>query len=133
MAEVLECATIEFHTKEMRSHSHDLLVLRLKGAPPETKELPVDELAIKDLLIQLFRAYPEVAFEKEIVPNGDRRERTQGEGGRHLTVIQKGVPKVELSATEDTKKNLLIRLIEADCTRATNTWLDEYGAEYRRG
>ena len=128
-----ECATIEFQTKKSRNLTHDRLVLSLKGDPPETKKLPVDELAIKDLVIQLFRAYPEVAFEKGIVPSGDRPERAQGEGGRHLTVIQKGGPKVELSATEDTKKNLLISLIEADSTRAVTTWLEKYGAEYRRG
>ena len=128
-----ECATIEFHTKEMRNHSHDRLVLTLRGDPPETKELHVNELAIKDLLKQLLRAYPEVAFEKGIVPSRDRPERAQGEGRIHLTVIQNGGPKVELSATEDTKKSLMSRLIDSDKTRATTTWLEEYGAEYRRG
>ena len=128
-----ECATIEFHTKEMRNHSHDRLVLMLRGDPPETENIPVNELAIKDLLIQLFRAYPEVAFEEGIVPSGDRPERAQGEGGRHLTVIKIDGSKVELSATEDTKKSLMSRLICADKTRAGTTWQEEFGAEYRRG
>ncbi len=128
-----ECATIEFHTKEMRNHSHDRLVLTLRGDPPETKELHVNELAIKDLLKQLFRAYPEVAFEKGIVPSRDRPERAQGEGGIHLTVTPIDGSNVDLSATEDTKRGLLIRLIEANSTRATTTRLEEYGAEYRRG
>ena len=128
-----ECATIDFYTKKQKSLSHDLLELSLKGDPPKTKKLPVDEVAIKDLLKQLFRAYPEVAFEEGIVPSGVRPERAQGEGGRHLTVIQNGEPKVELSATEDTKQKLLIRLICADKTRAGTTWQEEFGAEYRRG
>ena len=128
-----ECATIEFQTKGSRNLSHDRLVLSLKGDPPKTKKLPVNELAIKDLLKQLFRAYPEVAFDKGIVPSGDRPERAQGEGGRHLTVIKIDGSKVELSATEDTKKCLLIRLIDADSTLAGTTWQEERGAEYIRG
>ena len=88
-------------------------------------------MAIKDLLKQLVRAYPEVAFEKGIVPSGVRPERAQGEGRIHLTVIQNGEPKVELSATEDTKKSLLISLIGAYYSLAVTTWQEEGGAEYR--
>ena len=129
----LECATIEFHTKEMRSHSHDRLVVSVRDDPSEATELPVDEAAIKDLLRQLFRAYPEVAVERGIDASGDRREHAQGEGRIHLTVIQNDGSNVVLSATEDTKKSLLIRLIEADSTRAVTTWQEEYGSGYRRG
>ena len=128
----LECATIEFLTKEMTSHRHDRLVLSLRGDPPEVKKLPVDESAIKDLLKQLFRAYPEVAVQKGVVPSGDRPERAQG-AQQYLTVIQIDGSKVDLSATEDMKKSLLGRLIDANFTRARDTWLEEHGAEYRRG
>ena len=128
-----ECATIEFQTKGSRNLSHDRLVLSLKGDPTKTKKLPVNELAIKDLLKQLFRAYPEVAFDKGIVPSGDRPERAQGEGGIHLTVTPIDGSNVDLSATEDTKRGLLIRLIEANSTLAVTAWLEEYGSEFRRG
>ena len=129
----LECATIEFYTKEMTGDSHDRLLLSLRDDPSEAKALPVDEAAIKDLLRQLFRAYPEVAFDKELSRGGDRPERAQGEGGRHLTVIKFDGSNVDLSATEDTKRRLLIRLIEAKSTLARTAWLEEYGSEYRRG
>ena len=128
-----ECATIEFQTQKSRNLSHDRLVLSLKGDPLKTKKLPVNELAIKDLLKQLFRAYPEVAFDKGIVASEGRPERAQGEGGIHLTVTPIDGSNVDLSATEDTKRGLLIRLIEANSTLAVTAWQEEYGAEYIRG
>ena len=126
-----ECATIDLYTKKQTGLSHDLLELSLKGDPPKTKKLPVDEVAIKDLLKQLIRAYPEVAFEQGIVPSGVRPERAQGEGGRHLTVIQNGEPNAELSATEDTKKCLLICLIARKFDWADVAWQETLGAKHR--
>ena len=129
----LECATIEFHTKEITGDSHDRLFLSLRDDPSEAKALPVDEAAIQDLLRQLFREHPEVAVERGIVASEGRPERAQGEGGIHLTVTPIDGSNVDLSATEDTKRGLLIRLIEANFTLAVTAWQEEYGSEFRRG